>query len=101
MGLEFREWKVEGRFEVKQSMIAPQVEEWRVFPSYIAEPCIVGFHDGKAWVWNTFCGIRNLYTNFKPPERFPGFGYDLPGQERWYQKYWVSKWPIPLEIFCD
>ena len=43
-----RERKVEGRFELKPSMIAPEVEDWWIFPSYIFELCIIGFYGGKA-----------------------------------------------------
>jgi len=92
-GFSVREWKVEERFELKQSMIAPEVDEWWIFGSYVFEPCIVGYHNEKVWVFDTFDG--EVYTNFEPSEKFAGFQGAMAGQTRWFHKYWVSKWPIP------
>ena len=96
-GFSVREWKVEERFELKQSMIAPEVDEWWIFGSYLLEPCIVGYHNEKVWVFDTFNG--GVVTNFKPSEKFAGFQGAMAGQTRWFHMYWVSKWPIPHQIY--
>jgi len=89
-GFSVTEWKLGGRYGVTQASIAPEVTTWWIFGYQIIAPCIVGYHEGKSWVFETFAG--HLYTNFKP-DPIAGFGMSIEGHTRQlYQRHWVSMW---------
>ena len=91
-GFSVKKWRLGGRFDLTQDSIAPEVSEWWIFGYRIIPPLLVGYHEGKSYVFETFAG--HLYTNFDP-SKISGFGEARENLNGLHNRYWVSMWPVP------